>query len=285
MNKRGTGFIPLSMSGVGSRFLHVRHLRVSAGILGYTAIVLALYRVLPTWLVSDERYVNSIIIYIVISVLFLVIVYLKGVDSLEYFRRPRLGAASIMAMVISAMFVSLHLFSGQNESKPLEYAIPGIIFLLGIGISEEIFSRGLIFGMLRKYGQFKAIVFSSIVFGLMHINVYVGDNWDLWHAYSHVISSSAWGFLACTIMIATRSIWFVAVFHALVDWGIVFGIEDVATDDSESFPAYSMFDNLTLPLIELLFYVPFGLLILRVNRGGWPKWMEKLALRLKLIEV
>ena len=78
---------------------------MGAGILGYVAIVMALYRVLPTWLVSDERYVNSIIIYIVISTLFLIIVYLKGVDSLEYFRRPRLGAASITAMVIAAVFV------------------------------------------------------------------------------------------------------------------------------------------------------------------------------------
>ena len=69
----------------------MRHLRVGASLLGYSAIVMALYRVLPTWLVSDEHYVNSIIIYIVISTLFLVIVYLKGVDSLEYFRRPRLG--------------------------------------------------------------------------------------------------------------------------------------------------------------------------------------------------
>jgi len=44
-----------------------------------------------------------------------------------------------------------------------------------------------------------------------------------------------------------------------------------------------MFDNLTLPLWELTFYIPLGLLILRVNRGGWPKWMEKIALKWKLV--
>ena len=268
---------------LASRFLGMRHLRVLGGILGYVAIVMALYRVLPTWLVSDEHYLNSIIIYIVISVLFFVIVYLKGLDSLEYFRRPRLGAASITAMVIAAMFASFELFFGGTEMKPWDYAIPGVIFLLGIGISEELFSRGLVFGMLRKYGERKAIIFSSAVFGLMHINVYVGPRWDLWDAYGHVISAGAWGFLACTVMIATRSIWFVAVFHALIDWDIVFAIEDVATDESEPLPVFSMFDNLTLPLWELTFYVPLGLLILRVNRGGWPKWMEKIALKWKLV--
>ena len=261
----------------------MRHLRVLGGILGYSAIVMALYRVLPTWLVSDEHYLNSIIIYIVISLLFLIIVYLKGVDSLEYFRRPRLGAASITAMVIAGMFVSFELFLGGMEMKPWDYAIPGVIFLLGIGISEEIFSRGLIFGMLRKYGERKAIIYSSAVFGLLHINVYVGPRWDLWNAYSHVISAGAWGFLACTIMIATRSIWFVAIFHALIDWSIVFEIEDTTTDDLEPLPVFSLFDNLTLPLWELFFHVPLGLLILRVNRGGWPRWIEKLAIRLKLV--
>jgi len=267
----------------GPRFLGMRHLRVLGGILGYVAIVMALYRVLPTWLVSDEHYLNSIIIYIVISVLFFVIVYLKGLDSLEYFRRPRLGAASITAMLIAAMFASFELFFGGTEMKPWDYAIPGVIFLLGIGISEELFSRGLVFGMLRKYGERKAIIFSSAIFGLMHINVYVGPRWDLWDAYGHVISAGAWGFLACTVMIATRSILFVAVFHALIDWDIVFAIEDVATDESEPLPVFSMFDNLTLPLWELTFYIPLGLLILRVNRGGWPKWMEKIALKWKLV--
>ena len=261
----------------------MRHLRVTGAIVGYIAIVMALYRVLPTWLVSDEHYVNSIIIYIVISVLFLVIVYLKGVDSLEYFRRPRLGAASITAMAIAVMFVLPEFFDGQNEMAPMEYAIPGVIFLLGIGISEEIFSRGLVFGMLRKYGERKAIIFSSAIFGLMHINVYVGQNWDLWNAYSHVISAGSWGFLACSIMIATRSIWFVAVFHALTDWSIVFAIETPATEETLPVEVYSMFDNLTLPLFQLIYYVPLALLILRINRGGWPKWMEKIALRWKLV--
>jgi membrane protease YdiL (CAAX protease family) len=261
----------------------MRHLRVGAGILGYIAIVMALYRVLPTWLVSDEHYVNSIIIYIVISTLFLVIVYLKGVDSLEYFRRPRLGAASITAMVIAVMYVLPEFIGGQNEMVPMDYAIPGVIFLFGIGISEEIFSRGLVFGMLRKYGERTAIIFSSAIFGLMHINVYVGDNWDLWNAYSHVISAGSWGFLACAIMIATRSIWFVAVFHALTDWSIVFRIDVPESDDLGPVEVYSLFDNLTLPLTHLIYFVPAGLLILRVNRGGWPKWMEKIALRWKLV--
>jgi hypothetical protein len=59
----------------------------------------------------------------------------------------------------------------------------------------------------------------------------------------------------------------------------------VASDDAGPTEVYSLFDNLTLPWFELLIFIPLALLILRVNRGGWPKWIEKLALRFKLIEV
>ena len=260
----------------------MRHLRVGAGILGYIAILMALYRVLPYSLVSDVKYLNSIIIYVVISVLFLLIVYFKGLDSLEYFRLPRRGAASVTAMVIAAMYVSPQFFSGNNEMQPMELAVPGVIFLLGIGISEEIFSRGLTFGMLRHYGERKAIIISSGIFGLLHINVYVGKNWDLWDAYSHVISSACWGFLACSIMIATRSIWFTALFHALVDTHIVFG-KEIEYSDAGPLPVYTLWDNLITPWAEIFIYVPMALLILRINRGGWPKWMEKIALKWKLV--
>lgn len=255
---------------------------MGAGIVGYIAIVMGLYRVLPFSLVSDDHYLNSIIIYAVISVLFLVIVYLKGLDSLEYFRLPRKGAASITAMVIAAMYVAPEFFGGGNEMKPMSMAIPGVIFLLGIGISEEIFSRGLTFGMLRQYGERKAMIFSSAIFGLLHINVYVGANWDLWHAYSHVISAGCWGFLACAVMIATRSIWFTALFHALVDWNIVFD-QNIDYSDTGPLPVYSLWDNLVTPWVDLFFYVPIALFILRVNRGGWPKWIEKIALKWKLV--
>jgi membrane protease YdiL (CAAX protease family) len=243
---------------------------------------MVLYRVPPYSVVGDVKYLYTIFGYVLISILFLVIVYLKGLDSLEYFRLPRKGAASMTAMVIAAMYVSPQFFGGRNEMQPLKLAIPGIIFLLGIGISEEIFSRGLTFGMLRHYGERKAIIVSSAIFGLLHINVYVGQYWDLWDAYHHVVSSACWGFLACSIMIATRSIWFTALFHACVDTHIVFG-KEIDYSDAGAMPVYTLWDNLITPWSELIIYVPLALLILRVNRGGWPKWIEKIALRWKLV--
>jgi membrane protease YdiL (CAAX protease family) len=229
------------------------------------------------WVKDDKNFTNSIVTYIVILAVFLAIIFVKGLDCLEYFRLPRFGLASLSAIVIAALFVSPRFWSGQSEMKPIDIALPGVIYLLGIGFSEEVFSRGLIFGKLRHLGERKAMVYSSVVFGLIHINVYAGYDWDLWLAYDHVISAAAFGFLACAIMITTRSIWVSAIFHAMFDLHLVF--EKVIEDsDLSEYPVSTLWDKLLNPWFELIIYIPTALLVMRLNRGGWPKWIQRLFL-------
>jgi membrane protease YdiL (CAAX protease family) len=131
----------------------MRHLRITGTLLAYSAVVIFIFRVLPYTWISDEHYLNSIISYYIIGALFLGLIFIKGVDSLEYFRVPEFNARSITAMTVAAMVVSPQFLGGQNEMKAWSVAIPGVIFLIGIGFGEEMFARGLCFGMLRKYGQ------------------------------------------------------------------------------------------------------------------------------------
>jgi membrane protease YdiL (CAAX protease family) len=260
----------------------VRHLRVNASLLGYITLLIAIYRVPELWVKGDKNFTNSIATYAVVLAVFLAIIFVQGLDCLEYFRLPRIGLASFSTIAIAAMFVSPRFWSGQSEMKPIDIALPGVIYLLGIGFSEEVFSRGLVFGKLRYLGERKAMVYSSIVFGLLHLNVYVGYGWDLWLAYDHVISAAAFGFLACAVMITTRSIWVSALFHALFDWHLVF---EKAIDDSDlgEYPVSTLSDNLLNPWFELIIYIPIALLIMRLNRGGWPKWIQKLFLLCRVV--
>jgi hypothetical protein len=57
----------------------------------------------------------------------------------------------------------------------------------------------------------------------------------------------------------------------------------VATGGDETAPIFTLWDNLVYPTVHLFVYIPAALLILRVNRGGWPQWMEKIALKWKLV--
>ena len=263
------------------RFLGVRHLRIGASLVGYSAVVIFIFRIIPEAWVSDKRFLNSTIDYYVMGVFFMGLIFIKGLDSLEYFRLPEFNARSITAMTVAAALVAPEFFSGHSEMKPWSIAIPGVIFLFGIGFGEELFARGLCFGMLRKYGERNAIIFSSVIFGLLHLNLYTGENWELWTAYHHVLSAGLFGVIAAQVMIMTKSIWVSVVFHALTDWFIVF--EKVVKDTSDPLPPSTLFENLTDPLSSFLIWGPIILFLARVNRGGWPKWMEKIALKWKLV--
>ena len=83
----------------------------------------------------------------------------------------------------------------------------------------------------------------------------------------------------------TRSIWVAVIFHALSDWFVVF--EKIIKDDGGvgDFAPYTLWDNLVNPLSEFSIYGPVILFLARVNRGGWPRWIEKIALKRKLIAV
>ncbi len=270
------------MSVAQVRFLGMRHLRITSTLLAYSAVVIFIFRVLPYSWISDEHYLNSIISYYIIGALFFGLVFIKGVDSLEYFRLPEFNARSITAMTVAAMVVAPQFLGGQNEMKPWSVAIPGVIFLIGIAFGEEMFARGLCFGILRKYGQKNAIFYSSVVFALLHLNLYTGENWELWSAYGHVISAGIFGVIAAQVMIMTRSIWVSVILHTFANWFIVFE-EVVKEEETESYLPYSLFDNLVNPLWEFMIFGPFILFLARVNRGGWPRWIERLALRFKLV--
>ena len=259
----------------------MRHLRITGTLVGYSAVVIFIFRIIPFTLISDDHFLNSIIDYYILGALFMGLVFIKGVDSLEYFRLPELNARSITAMTVAAAMVAPVFFSGRCEMKPWSVAVPGVIFLFGIGFGEEMFARGLCFGMLRKYGQRNAIIFSSVIFGLLHLNLYTGKDWELWVAYDHVLSAGLFGVIAAQVMIMTRSIWVSVIFHALSDWFIVF--EKVVKDTSDPLPPSTLFENLTDPLSSFLIWGPVILFLARVNRGGWPKWMEKIALKWKLV--
>jgi membrane protease YdiL (CAAX protease family) len=161
--------------------------------------------------------------------------------------------------------------------------VGGIVFLLAIGFGEEMLSRGFTFGVLVKFGQFKAIFFSSLFFGLMHINVYIPGHLG-WATYSHVMSTFGFGMIMCGLMIVTRTIWAPVLFHAMMDWHIPFEKESAPIADDQ---VYSLWDNLTMPLSSLAFDVCIMLILLGINRAQiphLPKWFWRGATKFKLVD-
>ena len=131
----------------------MRHLRITGALVGYTAVVIFIFRIIPFTWISEEHFLNSIISYYIVAALFMGLVFIKGVDSLEYFRLPELNARSITAMSVAAAMVSQQFFGGRNEMKPWSVAVPGVIFLFGIGFAKRCLRGGCVLGCSVNMGS------------------------------------------------------------------------------------------------------------------------------------
>jgi len=264
----------------------MRNVRMWASLIGFSCLLLAWLNKFPGHLIGDTYFQASILSYVGIAFFALLLMILVGSQSFEYFRFPRIHIKTFLVIILLVPMVWKYTTGDDIETKKLSIAIPGVVFLFLIGVGEEFFSRGFVFGVFRKYGQWRAIWASSLLFGLLHLNLYIGADWDPWQAYAHVWSTFSFGVLACAVMITTRSIWMSIILHALLDWSVVFN------NDPETIPNYpdwqfgSLWEGFTYPLFDSLGTIFFAWFLLRINRASAPRiprWVKWLAIRLKLV--
>ena len=252
--------------------------------LGLSAwVALSILEILPDEFFQGIRYVNSTLSFSIMALYGLVLIRLFQLRTWAYFRLPEKTKLTFIALAIVLIVTVPPIFSVDRENKSLSVSEFAIFFLVSIGIAEEIFSRGFHYGYLEKYGRYLAIIASSAIFGLMHLNRYAGDAWDPWMAYAQVISAFGFGLLACALMIATKSIWVAVIFHALANWDLAFprvGVSGVEEGVSEY-----VVGRLLMPLTHLTFFSALAFLLLWFSSGsGLPQMVKRAMVSLKLVD-
>ena len=260
----------------------MRNVRLWASLVGLSVFALTILRYFPGNWLSDKYFLNGILGYAPVALIFYCAIYFFGLPTLQYFRLPRLSMKTFFAILVASPLAISAMFYRGNEYKSWELTLSGAIFVLFIGLGEEMVSRGFVYGVLSKFGRFKAIFASSLMFGLMHINVYFPGNLG-WNTYWHVMSTFGFGLIMCALMIVTRSIWVPVIFHALADWNIPFEKEIENQSDFEMEPL-SVWDNLFLPWFDFGFSVMGMVIILLINRVQPARWMYRFAVKWKLMK-
>jgi len=207
--------------------------------------------------------------------------------TLKYFRLPEISIPSLAGLIVVVCYSYTRITSDSAITLPLIPTVTGFIYLFAIGAGEELVARGFLFGILRKYGTWASLIISSLCFGLMHLNLYTGDDWNAADAYWHCLSAAGFGFLAGTVMIVTRSILSPIILHALFDWLVVF---EKKSKDSDKYVSH--FDPLWQTIKDSFATVGFDLTIAFLLLGVlWlsrhlriPRFLEPLLLKLKLVE-
>ncbi len=103
-----------------------------------------------------------------------------------------------------AQFVKKGISAVQAPGGALGIIITVIVFGIVPAIVEELVYRGVVFnGLMKSYKPWKAIVFSALIFMLMHFNVY------------QMVYQFIMGIILATICYYTGSILYSIIFHAI----------------------------------------------------------------------
>lgn len=205
-------------------------------------------------------------------------------DSFEYLTLPPLNWKFLLALVLMINVIVVQIRGEDFSGVTTEKWIRGIVFLILVAIAEEIFSRGVVFGVLLRHGLTVAVVGSSLLFGLMHINSYIG-NFQAWPAYWHVMSAASFGVFACAVMVLTRSIWMPIVLHAFSNAGLLLNTAEEVQARRDSYDSVEFLQGFIYPLPAVATFIIPSLIMFWVAAGTpLTPQLRKYAIKWKLIE-
>ncbi len=175
------------------------------------------------------------------------------------FRMIRTRALASLAIVAFILLPSL-VHAPMGEAG-ISNVAQGLLFALWIGIDEEVFSRGFVFGVLEKYGIGVAAILSSIHFGLLHAGNYLWGGQSFSYTLAQVLNAASFGYLCAGLMIFTGSIWVPIVLHGISDFPMQLQTAAQFTQQVTGNPSW-------IPTImQSLFMVMVGWALLRVKSG------------------
>ena len=132
------------------------------------------------------------------------------------FRKPENGMAVRFLYYIPLIIVALAAFAGGIMFDNSELFIPNLIFTLGIGLTEELYFRGIICNMWKDT-QTKAVIISSFLFGMSHLlNVMGGAG--LAETLLQMAFAFTYGVVMAFVILRTKSIWPCILLHAFHDF-------------------------------------------------------------------
>lgn len=170
--------------------------------------------------------------------------------------------------MLIVIFINLYVSFTSLETINYPNLINLLLLCVFIGIGEEFLCRGFLQNeFIERFGDSKkhillSILFSSLIFGLMHIsNVLTGQS--LFETIMQVLQATSIGILFGSIYYKSKNIWSVIFLHGIYDFSIMLSdINIIKSCDyaytSKSIIIYSLF----VSLVIILYYVFNALYVL-----------------------
>lgn len=168
--------------------------------------------------VSDTSYLFIYGSFVLLAALIAFLYMRRSKSGLQKygFKKPY-GRMQAVAYYIPAIFMeALGFFTGFREIN-ISYALSALFFTLAVGIAEEFYFRGIMINLLKGKGMKKAILISSVIFGVTHIgNVAGGAKLSL--TILQILYAFVFGIVFAELFVLTKSLLPVILWHFIHDF-------------------------------------------------------------------
>ena len=184
----------------------------------------------------------------------------------------------LISLVIVAYLMGSAIWQNNYHGVSAAQIIESFVFALFIGIDEDFFSRGFIFGGLQRYGIWFAAIVSSIHFGLLHLGNIVWGGQSAAYTIAQAVSAGAFGFLAATLMVYSGTICVPILMHGLCDFPMQF-------DTPSQYKAMVTGGaDWTGVLVDLFLYSSIGVILILLSNPKGKESLMVLGRRLGLVD-
>ena len=231
-----------------------------------------LCQILPNLLlynIKSNKYGSELLLEMLFAfVVLIIMLFFK--NSYVFTEKKMKFVDSVLLGLPMLIVIFINLYVSFTSLETINY--PNLIILLllcvFIGIGEEFLCRGFLQNeFIERFGDSKkhillSILFSSLIFGLMHIsNVLTGQS--LFETIMQVLQATSIGILFGSIYYKSKNIWSVIFLHGIYDFSIMLSdINVIKSCDyaytSKSIIIYSLF----VSLVIILYYVFNALYVL-----------------------
>ena len=159
--------------------------------------------------------------FLVISVIVGIVIMKKSRFAVSEFgiRRSEKGSVRKVGWYLPLVVMEILpiIVFGFSPEVMIQQYIILLLFTVAVGFNEEIYFRGLARKFMEEKGRKKAILWSSIVFGTLHM-VNVLNNKTNLYVILQVFFAFLVGFVLAEIVFITKSLWIVILWHAAHDY-------------------------------------------------------------------
>lgn len=164
---------------------------------------------------------GSLLVSVIFSETVLCLIALLIVHALGWWRclgfTSPVSVNNLTLYALPAMVAFLSFAEEIRVTDPAAIALFALLALL-VGVSEEIFFRGLVIRALLPIGTRRAVVIAAFCFGLPHLAYLWGGFWDPVFTLVNAFAAIGTGFAFGAILVRTGAIWPLIACHALIDF-------------------------------------------------------------------